>query len=53
MTVVELVPAARRRADALAEIWTHLRTSDQRPLTREETQRLREAERRVNRRFGA
>lgn len=51
--MVTLIPAAQQKADAMAEVLAHLRTSDQRPLTREETQRLRDAERRVNRRFGA
>jgi hypothetical protein len=47
-----LVPAAQQRAEAMAEVWAHLRTSDQRPLTRDEHARLRSAEARVNRRFG-
>lgn len=51
--VVGLRPAVQRRADAVAAIHALLRLSDERPLTQEETQRLREAERRVNRKFGA
>lgn len=50
--VVTLIPAAQQRADALETVWAHLRTSDQRPLTTEETQRLRDAEAKVNRRLG-
>lgn len=49
--VVTLIPAAQQRADAMAEVWAHLRLSEQRPLTREEEQRLRAAEAKVNRRF--
>lgn len=50
--VVALIPAARQRDNAMAEVLAHLRMSDQRPLTKDETQRLRDAERRANRRFG-
>lgn len=49
--VVALVPAAQQKADAMAEVWAHLRRSDERPLTKDEHKRLRQAEAKVNRRF--
>jgi len=51
--IVSLIPAAHRRAAALAEVLAQLRASDQRPLAPDELKRLREAEARANRRFGA
>lgn len=50
--VVTLIPAAQQKADAMAEVWAHLRLSDQRPLTKDEHKRLRKAEASANRRFG-